>query len=859
MFDFNQRLNLRTHISHNPYPTHLNPPPPRPAHKNELKATKTTKRDYLISQGISANGIIDHGINNKRLSASSSARQQGNNRSNQPKSLYSSSINQQLSNTTQQQQQQRQPVVVRSKPFTASHRSPSSRGQRNFGSTSSLNDLLPAYSSQQGDYYDDNCLISDLNQQGSLSDTEITLRLEPHPEDMPDIGSDLNESFQKLRTDANQQNGHEVVQMSKEEKNEDMKKVIQDIESQLTPPDQYLCMADQYFGGEPVTFEYVDDQSYKNEPNCDQLQKIEPKMFKTPMAPPPPPPLIKAYKEEPKPQMRKINVKAQKPTHLIMHQQMDSGTGSKGQSKLVDEAYDDFGTVADVKQTGADHHPCPIDFILVAATSPSTKVSEESLTYLNQGQSYGIRMRRRPEEFQRAGLNINTPLRIQLRVIFHERRLQNIEDEQLKTWSESRPCERFLEVVTELSEHISNVTPIPGEINCSEFSWSFKKNDTAIAFVVLNCISTEFTQRRHGGERGAPFRIQADVFKEGDVLTALNCFQAASCQVRVFKPRGADRKQRTDRDKKAKKSENPHDQSLFANEYDRTRLQPCDPWEPRQQSKYALLDNEVAEARAMIEQIKPEFDFAQAPNVSSSSSRSSYPSPSYSPGLVSVVSQQQQQQQNPGQQQQTQQQQSVPPAPPMPGSSALALYPQSNTDPFNGQLSELSSVSFVQQWLRRKSFHNFQSKFANFSGQDMLFMKREDYIQIGSEQPHKASMAECIRLYNAVENAKQSEQSNNLVLYCHLPGEQVADCYYPVFLRERTVIALKHELAQKLRLDPGAIGPILNSRKTTRTPGAMINVMVTDDMVNSFKTESSYKVMVKHTNSDKVQLTIQQT
>ena len=103
-------------------------------------------------------------------------------------------------------------------------------------------------------------------------------------------------------------------------------------------------------------------------------------------------------------------------------------------------------------------------------------------------------------------------------------------------------------------------------------------------------------------------------------------------------------------------------------------------------------------------------------------------------------------------------------------------------------------MSFVQQWLRRKSFHNFQSKFANFSGQDMLFMKREDYIQIGSEQPHKASMAECIRLYNAVENAKQSEQSNNLVLYCHLPGEQVADCYYPVFLRERTVIGKYRKL-----------------------------------------------------------------
>ena len=77
-------------------------------------------------------------------------------------------------------------------------------------------------------------------------------------------------------------------------------------------------------------------------------------------------------------------------------------------------------------------------FSLVAATSPSTKVNEESLTYLNQGQSYGIRMKRRIEEFQRMKLPMNTPLRVQLRVVFHDRRLQNQEEEQLKIWSQTR-------------------------------------------------------------------------------------------------------------------------------------------------------------------------------------------------------------------------------------------------------------------------------------------------------------------------------------------------------------------------------------------------------------------------------------
>ena len=90
-------------------------------------------------------------------------------------------------------------------------------------------------------------------------------------------------------------------------------------------------------------------------------------------------------------------------------------------------------------------------------------MTEESLTYLNQGQSYGIRITRRPEEFQKANiplkwvdlnqasagrgrpdskndliLFLSTPLRVQLRVVFHDRRLQNTEDEQLKNWSKGR-------------------------------------------------------------------------------------------------------------------------------------------------------------------------------------------------------------------------------------------------------------------------------------------------------------------------------------------------------------------------------------------------------------------------------------
>lgn len=50
----------------------------------------------------------------------------------------------------------------------------------------------------------------------------------------------------------------------------------------------------------------------------------------------------------------------------------------------------------------------------------------------------------------------------------------------------------------------------------------------------MNCISTEFTPKKHGGEKGVPFRIQIDTYSynEDEPSKLLNC---ASCQIKVFK------------------------------------------------------------------------------------------------------------------------------------------------------------------------------------------------------------------------------------------------------------------------------------------------------------------------------------
>jgi len=49
----------------------------------------------------------------------------------------------------------------------------------------------------------------------------------------------------------------------------------------------------------------------------------------------------------------------------------------------------------------------------------------------------------------------------------------------------------------------------------------------------VNCISTEFTAKKHGGEKGVPFRLQVET-RETDEEDA-KLVHCASCQIKVFK------------------------------------------------------------------------------------------------------------------------------------------------------------------------------------------------------------------------------------------------------------------------------------------------------------------------------------
>ena len=70
----------------------------------------------------------------------------------------------------------------------------------------------------------------------------------------------------------------------------------------------------------------------------------------------------------------------------------------------------------------------------------------------------------------------------------------------------THPNERILEVDAPLSYGMADVKQEPATLNSVSFLWD-PTRDTGV-FVKVHCISTEFTPKKHGGERGVPFRLQ---------------------------------------------------------------------------------------------------------------------------------------------------------------------------------------------------------------------------------------------------------------------------------------------------------------------------------------------------------------
>nr|XP_044601733.1 transcription factor CP2-like protein 1 isoform X1 [Equus asinus] len=310
--------------------------------------------------------------------------------------------------------------------------------------------------------------------------------------------------------------------------------------------------------------------------------------------------------------------------------------------------------------------PCPaFQYVLCAATSPAVKQGEETLTYLNQGQSYEVQMLWNPK----LGDATQCPqlLKSVARVVFHDRRLQYTEQQQLDGWRWSRPGDRILDIDVPLSVGVIEPQVLPSQLNTVEFHWDPTKR-TSI-FLQVHCISTEFTPRKKGGEKGVSFRLRIDTFKPSDKELAPEHLHSAGCLIKVFKPKGADRKLKTDRDKIEKQPLHERDKYQVARES--TVFVECPPWPEPSAGPHSPLSPRALTSPYSCKLLSPERLCSSPPFA-----------------LDSLV-----------------------------GSLAEDLNPG-------------ASILETQQWLHRHRFSAYCRMLANFTGTDLLKLTRQDLIQI---------------------------------------------------------------------------------------------------------------------------------
>ncbi|XP_014934074.2 transcription factor CP2-like protein 1 isoform X3 [Acinonyx jubatus] len=384
--------------------------------------------------------------------------------------------------------------------------------------------------------------------------------------------------------------------------------------------------------------------------------------------------------------------------------------------------------------------PCPtFQYVLCAATSPAVKQQEETLTYLNQGQSYEVQMLCNPklgDTTQWARL-----LKSVVRVVFHDRRLQYTEQQQLDGWRWSRPGDRILDIDVPLSVGVIEPQVLPSQLNTVEFHWDPTKRTSL--FLQVHCISTEFTPRKKGGEKGVPFRLQIDTFKPSDKELPPEHLHSAGCLIKVFKPKGADRKLKTDREKIEKQPLHERDKYQAASET--TVFLECSPW--------------------------PDPSAGPHPPLS--------PLALTSPHACKLLS--------------TERLCSSPPF-------ALDTLGGSPAE----DLSPGASILETQQWLHRHRFSSYCRMLANFTGTDLLKLTRRDLIQICGAADgirlFNTLRARPIRhrltLYVAQEASRQENE---------VPKNPDSGFYQEISLDELSVVELKGKLAELLALPANQI------------------------------------------------------
>lgn len=435
-------------------------------------------------------------------------------------------------------------------------------------------------------------------------------------------------------------------------------------------------------------------------------------------------------------------------------------------------------------QTSDEDSDERFQYILNAPTSIATKVGEPSLTYINQGQSYELKIKKLGDlssHYKKKWL------RTTIRICFHERRLQYIESEQIAEWARTHPNERILEIDMPLSYGIAEVKQDPSNLSNVTFSWD-PTRETGV-FVKVHCISTEFTPKKHGGERGVPFRLQVETWSSEARINA------AACILQVFKLKGADRKHKQDREKVMKRTK--VEQDKFSPQYECTVLSDLSVDSiyipPSRTISPLQSDSECSGPTAMVKVQQP------PPPPQQQQKSSSVPPPSTAAREETSF---------------------VAPTSWLPKPS-----PTNDSKSWKGVLSSNASVETTSGWL---SFHRYGlhvKSFQNYDARDLLRLGKDDLVQM-------IGILDGIRLYNDLH---MKPVAPRLTLYI---AQNQDTLYHPILLEEVTVTELIRLIA-----DAFEIPEALLTNMTIFGPNKIL-VRMTDEYLRYQAPNSAFKFSI---------------
>ncbi|XP_043544833.1 upstream-binding protein 1-like isoform X4 [Chiloscyllium punctatum] len=385
-------------------------------------------------------------------------------------------------------------------------------------------------------------------------------------------------------------------------------------------------------------------------------------------------------------------------------------------------------------------HP-PFQYVLYAATSPAVKLHDETLTYLNQGQSYEVRMldnRKIGDLPEISGKMVKSIVR----VVFHDRRLQYTEHQQLEGWKWNRPGDRLLDLDIPMSVGIIDPRTNPAQLNTIEFLWDPAKRTSAF-----------------------------------------------------IQPKGADRKQKTDREKMEKRT--AQEKEKYQPSYETTILTECSPWP----------------------------DNAYVNNSPSTT-------PAFTSGQVSTYS--------------------------VPDSNSSSPNHQGEGTPqyVVEQLCPAATIQEAQQWLHKNRFSTYARLFSNFSGSDLLKLTRDDLVQIcGSADGIRlfnALKARSVRPRLTIYVCQESQHGRSISQLTSSQDNENGEgdsraiyVYHAIYLEELTTAELAKKIAAIFSISQNQINQVYRQGPTG------IHVLVSDQMVHNLQDESCFVIStIKAENSE---------